>query len=363
MEVLQLTKFGDISEKDIKGGARHASLWYHPDNGGTASAFGVVQACKTILLDPAFMMPYRFEAMQILAQNPTEETEEARRDGYESLFHKYTSPEHQSSAKAEQQQPSTGTEQVERLHVFLDNSHSMSWNGLQEAHAIFAQLDDRFSRNDCSVHFIGCRGMSFLFMDFFSGSRLFSDGEVNIPEVLNAWSADGGRTFLWEYMYNQLRVMDAGSNEVMIITDGCDNDSAGEFNGATGFNAMMTRLLELGIELRINVLSLGSDACEGTGNNDLAHATGGVYVHAMNEKEATPFIEHMLSSHATRERLALGFQKQYQARLAGGNALLLPWFGDLSKLQEKAKPTKSKTNLEELGFRKYTVNRGNDGGL
>ena len=108
-----------------------------------------------------------------------------------------------------------------------------------------------------------------------------------LEDIIRVWKCEAWTTYMWEYIYKTLCSASESSSattwDVIIVTDGADNDSPDGFNGPPGFNKMMNQLHERGLRPRVSVYCIGSEHCTGDANGrhfyrDLVLASGGVYV-------------------------------------------------------------------------------------
>ncbi|CAF1103202.1 unnamed protein product [Rotaria sordida] len=60
--------------------------------------------------------------------------------------------------------------------------------------------------------------------------------------IFNIWKAQSNRTYLWQFIWKSIESVICIDCELVIITDGFDNESDEEFNGPTGFDALMSKL-------------------------------------------------------------------------------------------------------------------------
>lgn len=146
------------------------------------------------------------------------------------------------------------------------------------------------------AHFVGCPK---------SGSRavpslvpkLFTINQGDKDE-LTEWNGEGGRTYLWGYVQDVMRQTDVRSavekywhennekTDVLIITDGEDNESSNEYNGKFGFKPLVQWLTAQGFldAIRISILFVGSSSNKGEDDQlrdayqALATQTGGFFV-------------------------------------------------------------------------------------
>lgn len=120
-------------------------------------------------------------------------------------------------------------------------------------------------------------------------------------------------TFMWEYIFQQLKSRSGKDHEVVIITDGHDNASGPGFLGTAGFNRMMELLKELGKALpRITVLCFCNAECTKGHYKELAMATGGDFFSSSDPGAKEAFKSHMLLSHAERIAKAVARKQEYE---------------------------------------------------
>jgi len=119
----------------------------------------------------------------------------------------------------------------------------MSGSRLEVGHSALKSIEDRIDRTPTAVHFI--RYSSFLKFRF--------EDDPKVSDIIPVWKASGGRTQLWEYIFHvvakEKQPTGSKKDEVVIITDGYDNGSAGEFRGIEGYNHLMTELKRLRLEM------------------------------------------------------------------------------------------------------------------
>jgi len=119
-------------------------------------------------------------------------------------------------------------------------------------------------------------------------------------------------TFLWQYVYQAISAKHGHDQEVVIVTDGYDNDSDEDFRGTEGFNKMMQLLKESGIPLpRIIVYCIGNEDCIKARYRELAMASGGDFFMARLPGAKEAFMRHALMTHAQRMFKALAQKEKY----------------------------------------------------
>jgi hypothetical protein len=119
--------------------------------------------------------------------------------------------------------------------VVLDNSGSICGKALNVGHQLLIGIKDELEKNPNEVHMIGS--------DSYKVKQIF--GQYDHTNTLTKWNCDGGSTFLWEYIFNTIQKYNTQSiqtMEVIIITDGYDNQSSDKFKGPNGYKEMMKQL-------------------------------------------------------------------------------------------------------------------------
>lgn len=161
------------------------------------------------------------------------------------------------------------------------------------------------------------------------------DSEYKEAEVMDSWTTLARRTFLWQYVYDQVKDFAQLPHEVVIITDGVDNDSDSCFRGLMGFNEFMRRMDRS--KIRISLFLIGSrlSSKDATTYRDLCLATGGLYHHSkdgpFNEALAVEeFIAPLLLTRAERDKMARFQQHQYLSLLRDRQATTFEWFRPLA---------------------------------
>lgn len=161
---------------------------------------------------------------------------------------------------------------TERLVAVLDDSGSMAGTKHEKGKLALLDIMPRIERTPAEVHFIRQRGQS---------TQVFSPSDdIVYNDIIDHWKC-GHMTHLWEYLHGVLAGIASPKVEVVIVTDGYDNQSPGEFAGPDGFSHMMRELIKVGKKPRFRVFCTGNAECTGSGNlyyRDLALATGGSFV-------------------------------------------------------------------------------------
>merc|ERR1712187_351983 len=88
----------------------------------------------------------------------------------------------------------------------------------------------------------------------------------HLQELKEKWTTDADATYLWEYIYQTIKDL-KGKHEIIIITDGLDNDSTERFKGPDGFEEIFRRIPQAE-KLRLNFF---------IGGNDVSHPQQKVY--------------------------------------------------------------------------------------
>ncbi|CAE7547630.1 unnamed protein product [Symbiodinium sp. CCMP2456] len=133
----------------------------------------------------------------------------------------------------------------------------------------------------------------------------------------------GSFTYLWQYVFFAIKAKPGRDQEVIIVTDGIDNDSDEAFRGTNGFNYMMELLTGLGISIpRMIIYCIGNEDCVKARYQELAMASGGDCFYGKGAKDA--FVAHALLTHAERQAKAKAQKQQYAAITSEGDRF--SWF-------------------------------------
>lgn len=342
-ELLQINHFREkkqgINVGDTKKGFRKASMFYHPDKGGKAEEFQLVQACVAKLSKLDFVEEYSIHVDKLQSRMVAENWEETKfRDRIDQLNEMLIN-ESFNHRGPQQESPHRPPEMrndpdIDRLFLFLDDSLSMSEDGaLPLGHSALESMADRLDRTPTSVHLIGTQ----------SHLKFGFDDSPSIHDILSTWNANGGRTQLWEYIFatlsNEKRPLAfKKKDEAVIITDGMDNQSRGSFSGIEGYNHLMTKLKQEGVKLRISALCIGQEEmCKSADYRDLSMATGGVYAtvdpsgsERKQRRSKAKFANHLTASDFERERLEVKARIGYEQACIAGTAKELTWYTKLS---------------------------------
>jgi len=373
-EILLMTELesGTVDGEDIKQGFRAASKLYHPDSRGpskSADAFAFLSWCRDHLLHKGRRNRYMKHIVK-LRQRATTKTWPSGRlsDAIENLHDSLRdADEEDTHAPRNRKGFSSTAEPVEQMHVFLDNSLSMrSVSGA--AKQILEKIVPRLLRTPASLHFIGsnweahspnkgwgichrcvvdgetntdgvghcseCEPGQFekVSVDVVAGPKSHKffnkDDEFFLDDILPMWTMSSKYTYLWRYVLSVVLAEADQDHEVIIITDGYDNDSDGDFVGKKGFNAVMNHLKAAGRKLpRFVVRFFGED--KDNMYRDLALASGGAFMGGHSADADGKFVQYVKLSHAARARKALRQMYQYQKLLASGWASNFPWYDAL----------------------------------
>lgn len=220
---------------------------------------------------------------------------------------------------------------VATFQVFLDASGSMGWdlNGstkIQKGKDVLRSLFPRFASTPTRVHKIGEPDGRKLSRRIFKD---IDDLEDHEDDLIAAWSHDAACTFLWEYIYQEASLLPQDNiQEIIIITDGIDNASSGEFQGLEGFQALTSSMSK---NCRISLLLLGKARKDVTNKyRDLCMATGGFFHNYAEHSECTEivvkFVAPLMLPEGTRSLLAMEQKGRYFNMLDNGEAIKIAGF-------------------------------------
>ncbi|CEM38746.1 unnamed protein product [Vitrella brassicaformis CCMP3155] len=214
------------------------------------------------------------------------------------------------------------TRSAQMCHLCLDDSGSMRGSRLQKGKSALKALQPRLDVTPTNVHLIGGT----------SNSRLIyrHTDKLTARGLDKAWTANGGATYLWEYVYKSTMDYKDQEHDLIIITDGEDNHSPAPFRGLTGFNELMTRMKG---NIRVSLLLIGSglSGSQAKVYHHLCLATGGVYHHQPdNDNDFSlvmqQFVTPLLLTQAERETVAFEQRCEYENLVAKGEATQFDWY-------------------------------------
>lgn len=116
----------------------------------------------------------------------------------------------------------------------------------------------------------------------------YREGEMgNGEEVIKTWNSSCmGGTLIWQRIAEDLQVNPVSKSsqaevKLLIITDGHDTDSRGEYHGIFGCRKLAADIAELGIDAEIHIVSLGvTDVVVLSEYEDLTSWSGGEVFYA-----------------------------------------------------------------------------------
>lgn len=158
--------------------------------------------------------------------------------------------------------------------LYLDDSGSMYGSNLSKGQSL---LNSMWSSLSCNLRIV----------KFGTYKTVLSERSENIsvlPEVTTnmMWNAQSGLTYMWHMILNDIQQKyrpGSGKLRIVIITDGYDCQSPGEYNGINGMNPMMRDLLGAGFDIEWFIVIIGSiSSTELKKYKSLATATGGAFL-------------------------------------------------------------------------------------
>lgn len=217
-------------------------------------------------------------------------------------------------------------------HVFLDGSGSMRGENGKKGKQVLKDLFPSLTLTPTAIHLIGNAKTGS------NKSRCLYNHMVDLEHketaVIDSWTTVSSSTFLWQYVYEQVKDFAELRHEVIIITDGGDNASGSAFRGLAGFNELMQRMG--GSKIRISLFLIGSSLSshDAAKYRDLCLATGGVYHHSAggpynHSLAAREFVGPLLLTEAERDKIAHLQQGEYLCLLSDGRATSFEWFRPL----------------------------------
>jgi hypothetical protein len=132
--------------------------------------------------------------------------------------------------------------------LYLDDSGSMKTNLFQGKYAL-ASMEHLMQKNIRIIKFGTHKSVL---------STRVSTWDSALTTV--AWNASSGATYMWKMIEDDVlrRYRPAGGRlRVIVITDGFDTRSPGEYKGMSGMNPMMRTLLREGFDIEFHIIILG----------------------------------------------------------------------------------------------------------
>ncbi len=171
--------------------------------------------------------------------------------------------------------PSDGMETI----LYLDDSGSMDDNLFQGKAALDSMSDL-------------LQGSSVRIVKFGAGKTVLSPRDDSFSTALTClnWDAKSGSTYMWKMIeddvlqrYRPSPGPTQGKLRLIVITDGFDTDSPGEYRGIKGMDPMMRTLLAKGYNVEFHIVVLGKHRSPSSQQalkryQSLAEATGGGYM-------------------------------------------------------------------------------------
>lgn len=363
-EALGLVAGVEYSTKQIQQQGRQAVRWWHPDRND-----GVDRGCSQFLLMLEKFMIQRVRkeyARKVVEEKQLNTDLDKQMDWrvFNTRFLRDLQTQGRIWASSPDQRADQTTEQAELCHVFLDGSASMigkcssaglehlssavraltlaagedstSPTAIEKGKLVLQSLWPRCVETPTSIHLIGSKtgesGEHASQCLVQHGDSL--DGLNAEAELLDKWSAmvesQRARTYLWQYIHEKTKVYRDLKHEVVIITDGTDNESSDRFKGLHGFNELLMQFS--GGKIRISLYLIGNSLTskEAKSYKDMCLATGGFFFHDSEESDASSalpnFVVPLLLDEDVRDDLAQHQQATYQRMLENGEAERFSWF-------------------------------------
>eukprot|EP01032_Pedospumella_encystans_P017666 gene17666-20122_t len=136
------------------------------------------------------------------------------------------------------------------------------------------------------------QGNSVRIVKFGAGKTVLSPRDDSFSTALTClnWDAKSGSTYMWKMIeddvlqrYRPSPGPTQGKLRLIVITDGFDTDSPGEYRGIKGMDPMMRTLLAKGYNIEFHIVVLGKHRSPSSQQalkryQSLAEATGGGYM-------------------------------------------------------------------------------------
>lgn len=347
-------KHSRVDEEEYKQRFKRAVKFYHPDKvGGSHDHMLHLKHCSALLRDPRLKKVRKEYIVEL--KKTLEKCKKHGRRMFSSHGECYRSEVEMlhdcelgiclSEPKAFHSNSAVEYSEkgiIERLVVLLDDSFSMDGWKLHSAKEALGSIMPRIERTPTDIHFIRSKQG----MEGFVSTQVFAHNETSISyEGIAKQYRVCCRTFLWEYAYHVVADIITPFIEVVIITDGDDNDSAELFNGAEGFSHMMDLFLRAGKQPRFRVYCIGNDPCTGRKNTpyrDLALATGGTFAAIVRDTDMDAensvlraFADETNAPFDERKERATDAQNRYKQLLLEGTAKRYDWADAIIPKAEK----------------------------
>lgn len=206
--------------------------------------------------------------------------------------------------------PSNGIETI----LYLDDSGSMSGN-LGQGKAALQDMSGLLQGTHTRI------------VKFGSGKAVVSPRENGWSTALTClnWNASSGSTYMWKMIEDDVllryRPTPGGKLRIIVLTDGFDTDSPGEYHGIRGMDPMMKTLLSKGYDIEFHIVVLGQHYSKSSQDalkryQHLTEATGGGYMALSdlfyNEKSANvkKFLGNLEASNDAEQSKKLRAEKQ-----------------------------------------------------
>ena len=159
--------------------------------------------------------------------------------------------------------------------VYLDDSSSMRGPRMAKAHEIYTTLLNQLSLNDGQVTLFATKG---------SERKKLGTPPAHIPgrhpitdwaDVITDWNGNG-TTYLWDLVCNDTSSLPPDGVNIVIITDGEDNESDPPFYGFSGIIPTVRTLLRRGFTGEIHIVGFLSDD-EAERYGQVSASTGGMF--------------------------------------------------------------------------------------
>jgi hypothetical protein len=194
------------------------------------------------------------------------------------------------------------------------------------------------------------------------GSTTLQEIGTYSPATLrkNRFAADGGGTYLWEFLVNQGKelIQKSGRWMFILISDGMDNESTSPYDGIDGFRACVDALQAMNIDTEFHIIGLGlpTEACEVF--RQISGSTGGVFYNlgsgADDEKMVKEVVENLTIAieeavdPALRARSRRRRQAEYLEGCSDGDLTIIEIPSAVPDLEFDSEGVYARLGIEEL---------------
>ena len=221
--------------------------------------------------------------------------------------------------------------------VYLDDSQSMTWGVHSSANLFGTRLEEgkRVLQSLRPLIDGPTRVVKFGSHPTVVATRQPAD-EIPESSLQLQWDGSSGATYMWKMIEEDVvgrYTPSGGKLRIVVVTDGEDTRSPGEYQGMSGMDPMMRYLQERGYDIEWHIVVIGDDIARASRNRyaSLAAATGGGFlaVDAFDARDpkAQAFLRALAQSGGEREQR----RRQYEIDAQQGKRERFDWYKALPR--------------------------------